>query len=190
MEVLQRPTQPSQAIMPARVVDPNDVFNKFKKRAPLEFYGNEDSLDADKWVVQIEKIFEVFKCTGNDGFNWQPICWEARRKCSGHRMRLLRMQLHGHHLMRCSVRSIYDPTSQPLRLLSLNHWSRETTPFRSMNSSLQTCLGLHHLWRIPKLTRLCGLSSAKPPYQGKGDQHYLGYFWGEPQAGLLGWGVH
>ena len=31
MEVLQRPTQPSQVVMPAKVVDPNDVFDKFKK---------------------------------------------------------------------------------------------------------------------------------------------------------------
>ncbi|XXG89231.1 hypothetical protein AAC387_Pa12g1283 [Persea americana] len=63
MEVLQRPTQPSQLIMPAKVVEPNDMFDKFKKRAPPQFYGNEDPLDADEWVVQIEKIFEVFKCT-------------------------------------------------------------------------------------------------------------------------------
>ena len=48
MEVLKRPTQPAQVIMPAKVVDPNDMFDKFKKRAPPEFYGNKDPLDADE----------------------------------------------------------------------------------------------------------------------------------------------
>ncbi|XXG41849.1 hypothetical protein AAC387_Pa01g2226 [Persea americana] len=47
--------------MLARATDPNDLFDKFKKRAPPEFYGNEDPLDADEWIVQVEKIFEVFR---------------------------------------------------------------------------------------------------------------------------------
>ena len=66
MEVLKRPTQLAQVIMPARVADPNDMYETFKKRNPLEFYGNEDSLDANEWVVQVEKIFDVFKCTGKE----------------------------------------------------------------------------------------------------------------------------
>ena len=66
MAVLERPAPIAQVIMPARVTDPNDVFDKFKKRNPPEFYGNEDPLDADEWVVQVEKIFEVFRCTGRE----------------------------------------------------------------------------------------------------------------------------
>ena len=66
MAVLQRPVPAAQVIMPARVTDPNDVFDKFKKRNPPEFFGNEDPLDADEWVVQVEKIFDVFGCTGQE----------------------------------------------------------------------------------------------------------------------------
>ena len=66
MEVMQRQVQPTQIIMPARATDPNDLFYKFKKRAPPEFYGNEDPLDADEWTVQIEKIFEVLRCRGKE----------------------------------------------------------------------------------------------------------------------------
>lgn len=52
--------------MPARVIDPNDQFDKFKKRTLPEFYRNEDPLDANEWAVQMEKIFEVFRCIGKD----------------------------------------------------------------------------------------------------------------------------
>ena len=52
--------------MPARVTDPNDMYDKFKKRNPLAFYGNDDPLDADEWVVQVEKIFQVFQCTNKE----------------------------------------------------------------------------------------------------------------------------
>ena len=66
MEVMQRQAQPTQVIIPAIIVDPNDLFDNFKKRAPPEFYGNEDPLDADEWIFQVEKIFEVFRCTGKE----------------------------------------------------------------------------------------------------------------------------
>ncbi|XXG88369.1 hypothetical protein AAC387_Pa12g0584 [Persea americana] len=33
-----------------------------------EFYGVEDPAEADEWTVQIEKIFEVFKCTVKQQF--------------------------------------------------------------------------------------------------------------------------
>ena len=60
LQVLQRPIPPAQVIVPARVTDPNDMYDKLKKTNPLAFNGNEDSLDADEWVVQVEKIFQVF----------------------------------------------------------------------------------------------------------------------------------
>ena len=51
MEVMQRQTQPTQIVMPAWVTDSNDLFDKFKKSASPEFYGNEGPLDADEWTV-------------------------------------------------------------------------------------------------------------------------------------------
>ena len=66
MEVLQRPTHPAQVIMPTRVADSKDTYGKFKKRNPPEFYGNEDPLNVDEWVVQVEKVFDVFKRIGKE----------------------------------------------------------------------------------------------------------------------------
>lgn len=43
---MQRRAHPAQVIMVARVTDPNDMYDKFKKRLLLEFYGNEDPLDV------------------------------------------------------------------------------------------------------------------------------------------------
>ena len=45
-------------------MDPDVIFKKFLKRGPPEFTGTKDSLVADDWIVQMEKIFRVFKCTG------------------------------------------------------------------------------------------------------------------------------
>ena len=47
----------------AKERDLNDLVEKFMKMFPPEFYGVEDPADADKWTVQLEKIFEVFKRT-------------------------------------------------------------------------------------------------------------------------------
>lgn len=49
--------------MPTRETDPNELFEKFRKRNTPEFYGNEDPMLADDFLVQMEKIFAVFKCT-------------------------------------------------------------------------------------------------------------------------------
>lgn len=66
VQVLQRPVPPIQVNVPARVTDPNDMYDKFKKRNPTAFYENEDPLDADERVVQVEKIFQVFQCTNKE----------------------------------------------------------------------------------------------------------------------------
>ena len=44
--------------------DPNLLFERFRKRAPKEFSGHEDPLNADDWSTNTEKIFDVFTCTG------------------------------------------------------------------------------------------------------------------------------
>lgn len=61
LQVLQRLIPPTQVIVPAQLADPNDMYDKFKKRNPPGFCGNEDPLIADEWVVQMEKIFQVFQ---------------------------------------------------------------------------------------------------------------------------------
>ena len=48
----------------AKKRDLNDLVEKFMKRFPQEFYGVKDPTEVDEWTIQIEKIFEVFKCTG------------------------------------------------------------------------------------------------------------------------------
>ena len=72
MEVLQnRPQpqpQPLQPLCPNIVInnrdhDPNVLLERFRKRGPKEFSGQEDPLDADDWLVNTEKIFDVFICT-------------------------------------------------------------------------------------------------------------------------------
>ena len=59
LEVVQKVGQPQ-----AKEYDLNELVEKFRKRFPPEFHGIEDPTVADEWVVQMEKIYEVFKCTG------------------------------------------------------------------------------------------------------------------------------
>ena len=40
------------------------MFERFRKRGPKEFSGQEDPLDANDWLVNTEKIFDVFTCMG------------------------------------------------------------------------------------------------------------------------------
>ena len=46
--------------MPPRDVDPNDLYEKFRKRVPPEFHGSEDPMVADDFIEQMEQIFVVF----------------------------------------------------------------------------------------------------------------------------------
>ena len=73
LEVLQnrQPPQPqpdqqlgTNIVINNREHDPNLLFERFRKRGPKEFSGTEDPLAADDWLVNTEKIFDVFLCTG------------------------------------------------------------------------------------------------------------------------------
>ena len=71
LEVLERRSEPVQAQPPGtqivfnnRGTNPNDLFERFQKRGPKEFTGQEDPLAADDWLEHMENIFEVFRCTG------------------------------------------------------------------------------------------------------------------------------
>ena len=59
LEVVQKVGQ-----LQAKEYDLNKLVEKFRKRFPPEFHGIKDPAVADEWVVQMEKIYEVFKCTG------------------------------------------------------------------------------------------------------------------------------
>ena len=49
--------------------DPNILFERFRKRGPKEFSGQKDPLAADDWLVNAEKIFDVFTCIGREKVN-------------------------------------------------------------------------------------------------------------------------
>lgn len=51
-----------QINMPARETDPNELLQKFRKRNTPEFYGNEDLMLVDDFLVPMEEIFVVFEC--------------------------------------------------------------------------------------------------------------------------------
>ena len=78
MEVLQNRPQPQpqlrqplgpNIIINNREQDPNILSERFRKRAPKEFSGQEDLLAVDDWIVNTEKIFDVFTCTGRQKVN-------------------------------------------------------------------------------------------------------------------------
>ena len=73
LEVLQNRPQPQpqlrlplgpNIIINNRDQDPNILFERFRKRGPKEFSGQEDPLAADDWLVNTEKIFDIFTYTG------------------------------------------------------------------------------------------------------------------------------
>ena len=65
--VMQRVTQPApplQVVIAPPVPDTNLLFQTFRKLGAVPFVGDVDPLDADEWLVQTEKILEMFECTG------------------------------------------------------------------------------------------------------------------------------
>ena len=66
MDVLQNKPQAQQTqpiVVNHRHDDPNIMFERFKKRGPREFLGQEDPIAADDWLTNTERIFDVFTCT-------------------------------------------------------------------------------------------------------------------------------
>ena len=60
-ESMQAPPPGTQIVFNSRGNDPNDLFERFQKRCPQEFTGQEDPLAADDWFEHMEN---VFRCTG------------------------------------------------------------------------------------------------------------------------------
>ena len=69
LEVLGRRPEPmpnveAQLLGHHRDRDPNILFERFRKKGPKEFTGQEDPLAADDWLAHTENIFDLFQCTG------------------------------------------------------------------------------------------------------------------------------
>ena len=71
LEALERRLEPISTCLQghniitySRENDPNYLFERFRKRAPKEFTGQEDPLTAGDWLAHMENIFEVFICSG------------------------------------------------------------------------------------------------------------------------------
>ena len=72
LDVLQNRPQAQQAqpiVVNHRHDDPNIMFERFKKRGPQEFSGQEDPIAADDWLTNTERIFDVFTCTNRERVN-------------------------------------------------------------------------------------------------------------------------
>ncbi|KAJ8633074.1 hypothetical protein MRB53_026410 [Persea americana] len=54
----------AQFIFNNRGHDPNDLYERFWKRGPKEFTGQEDPLAADDWLEYTKNIYEISQCTG------------------------------------------------------------------------------------------------------------------------------
>ena len=63
LALTDRAAQPVQVVIPPREVDPNDLYEKFRKMVPPEFHGSEDPMAADDFIEQLEQIFIIFYYT-------------------------------------------------------------------------------------------------------------------------------
>ncbi|XXG55676.1 hypothetical protein AAC387_Pa03g3287 [Persea americana] len=69
LALTNKAAQPVQVVMPPREVDPNDLYEKFRKRVPPEFHRFEDPMVANDFIKQMEQIFAVFRCTQKQQVN-------------------------------------------------------------------------------------------------------------------------
>ncbi|XXG68434.1 hypothetical protein AAC387_Pa06g1521 [Persea americana] len=67
LDVLEKRPEPvqtqslgTQIVFNNRGNDPNDLFERFRKRGPKECTGQEDPLATDDWLEHTKNIFEVF----------------------------------------------------------------------------------------------------------------------------------
>ena len=66
----QQPHPPPPPPVPPVQDNQNDdriiaLTNEFKKMKPPQFHGGLDLLKAEAWVLGIEKLFEVYPCSGD-----------------------------------------------------------------------------------------------------------------------------
>ncbi|XXG82765.1 hypothetical protein AAC387_Pa10g0657 [Persea americana] len=81
LEVLERRPAPvaqpagAQFVFNNRGHDPNDLYERFRKRGPKEFTGQEDPLAADDRLEYTENIYEIFQCTGKQRVDLAASIW-------------------------------------------------------------------------------------------------------------------
>ena len=61
-----------QIVIQNRDHDPNVLFERFLKKDPKEFTGQEDPLTANDWLTHTENIFDLFRCTGRQEVHLAP----------------------------------------------------------------------------------------------------------------------
>ena len=59
-EPIQAQPAGAQFVFNNRGHDPNDLYERFRKRGPKEFTGQEDPLATDDWLQYTENIYEIF----------------------------------------------------------------------------------------------------------------------------------
>ena len=68
-EILSRMTQQPQSSQFPPVITPHELdqyelFERFRKRKPSEFSGCGDPMEADAWIIEMDRIFRMLPCTG------------------------------------------------------------------------------------------------------------------------------
>ncbi|RWR79008.1 Oxoglutarate/iron-dependent dioxygenase [Cinnamomum micranthum f. kanehirae] len=68
LEILSRMTQQPQTspfppVVTPRELDQYELFERFRKRKPSEFSGCGDPMEADAWIIEMERIFRMLLCT-------------------------------------------------------------------------------------------------------------------------------
>ena len=53
------------------------LIKEFKKMNPLKFYGGIEPMKAEAWVLEMEKLFEVFPVLTLRRCHWQHLHWKT-----------------------------------------------------------------------------------------------------------------
>ncbi|XP_028066061.1 uncharacterized protein LOC114269008 [Camellia sinensis] len=56
---------PQPAVHPTLTLDRGSLFERFMKAKPPEFHGTVDPTEAEAWVLEMEKIFDVLGCSAD-----------------------------------------------------------------------------------------------------------------------------
>ena len=51
-------------VVTPRELDQYELFERFYKRKPSEFSGCGDPMEADAWIIEMDRIFRMLPCTG------------------------------------------------------------------------------------------------------------------------------
>ncbi|KAJ8639688.1 hypothetical protein MRB53_016382 [Persea americana] len=68
-KIISRMTQRPQSsqfppVVTPRELDQYELFERFYKRKPSEFSGCGDPMEANAWIIKMDRIFRMLSCTG------------------------------------------------------------------------------------------------------------------------------